>query len=98
MRLRVRAFFDSANSLPQNAPYRASCPKKKQAVPGETACLFQRERLPTQDLHQVQLIRPFAEELQVFVVNAWLATAVHPAGGPAIAVAVTVTRADAVNP
>jgi hypothetical protein len=48
--------------------------------------------------HQVQLIRPFADELQVFVVSECDATAVQPAGGPAIAVAVIVTFCDAVKP
>ena len=42
------------------------------------------------------MIRPFAEELQVFVVSVCEATAVQPAGGPTTAVAVTVTFCDAV--
>lgn len=48
--------------------------------------------------HQLQLIKPFADELQVLVVRVWLATAVHPAGGPTTAVAVTVTFCEGVNP
>ena len=54
--------------------------------------------LSTIEANQVQLIRPFAEELQVFVVNECVATAVQPAGGPAIAVAVIVTFWDGVKP
>ena len=41
---------------------------------------------------------PFAEELQVFVVSECDATAVHEAGGPATAVAVTVTFCEGVKP
>ena len=48
--------------------------------------------------HQVQLIRPLAEELQVFVVSVWVATADQPAGGPTIAVAAIVTFCDGVKP
>ena len=48
--------------------------------------------------NQVQLIKPLIEELQVFVVSVCVATAVQPAGGPATAVAVTVTFCDGVKP
>ena len=47
---------------------------------------------------QVQVIRPFAEELQVFEVSVCDAAAVHVAGGPATAVAVTVTFCEGEKP
>jgi len=48
--------------------------------------------------YQVQLIKPFAEELQVFAVSVCVATAVQLAGGPATAVNVTDTFCDGVKP
>ena len=48
--------------------------------------------------HHVQVIRPFADEAQVFGVSVWVAAAVQPAGGPATAVAVTVTFCEGVKP
>ena len=48
--------------------------------------------------NQVQLIKPFAEELQVFAVSVWVASAVQLAGGPATAVNVTDTFCDGVKP
>src|SRR5512141_346299 len=41
--------------------------------------------------YQVQVMRPLADELHVLVVSECVATAVQLAGGPATAVAVTVT-------
>ena len=52
----------------------------------------------TTEANQVQVIKPFAEELQVFAVNVWVASAVQPAGGPATAVNVTDTFCDGVKP
>jgi len=46
----------------------------------------------------VQTIKPFAEEEHVFAVNVCVAAAVQPAGGPTIAVAVTVTFCEGVKP
>ena len=43
-------------------------------------------------------MRPFADELQVFDVSVCVAVAVHVAGGPATAVAVTVTFCEGVKP
>jgi hypothetical protein len=48
--------------------------------------------------NQVQVIRPFAEELQVFAVSVWVAVATQLAGGPATAVNVTDTFCDGVKP
>ena len=47
---------------------------------------------------QVQVMRPAAEEAQVFAVSVWLAAACHEAGGPATAVAVTVTFCEGEKP
>jgi hypothetical protein len=44
------------------------------------------------------VIKPLTEELQVFVVSEWVATALQPAGGPTTAVAVIVTFCEAVKP
>ena len=49
-------------------------------------------------VNQVQVIRPFADELQVFVVSVCVAFAVQVAGGPATAVAVTVTFCEGEKP
>ena len=46
----------------------------------------------------MQVISPFAEELQVFAVSECVAEAVHEAGGPATAVAVTVTFCEGEKP
>ena len=43
-------------------------------------------------------MRPFADEEQVFEVSVWEAAAVHVAGGPATAVAVTVTFCEGEKP
>jgi hypothetical protein len=43
-------------------------------------------------------MRPFADELQVFVVSECVAEADHEAGGPGTAVAVTVTFCEARKP
>jgi hypothetical protein len=43
-------------------------------------------------------MRPFADELQVFAVSECEAAAVHEAGGPATAVAVTVTFCEGEKP
>ena len=68
--------------------------RDKSARRGDSAYL----PLPLHRHYQVQLIKPFAEELHVFVVSVCVATAVQPAGGPAIAVNVTVTFCDGVKP
>ena len=47
---------------------------------------------------QVQVIRPFTEEMHVFEVSEWVAEADQAAGGPTTAVAVTVTFCEAENP
>jgi len=47
---------------------------------------------------QVQVMRPFAEDEQVFEVSVCEAAAVHVAGGPATAVAVTVTFCEGEKP
>ncbi len=46
----------------------------------------------------MQVIRPFADELHVFVVSVCVAFAVHDGGGPATAVAVTVTFCEGEKP
>ena len=66
--------------------------KKEQAALLEAACSVKSGR------DQVQLIRPFAEALQVFAVSVCEATADQLAGGPATAVAVIVTFCDGVKP
>jgi hypothetical protein len=43
-------------------------------------------------------MRPLADEAHVFEVSVWLAAAVHEAGGPATAVAVTVTFCEGEKP
>ena len=46
----------------------------------------------------MQVMRPFADEEQVFVVSEWVAVAVQVAGGPTTAVAVTVTFCEGEKP
>ena len=46
----------------------------------------------------MQVIRPFADEEQVFAVSVWVACAVQLAGGPATAVNVTDTFCEGVKP
>ena len=53
---------------------------------------------PLKTADQVQVIRPLTEEAHVLVVSVCDAVADHPAGGPATAVAVTVTFCDGVKP
>ena len=48
--------------------------------------------------NQVQVIKPFADDEQVFEVSECVADAVHVAGGPVTAVAVTVTFAEGEKP
>ena len=48
--------------------------------------------------YQVQVMRPSDDELQVFDVSECVATAVQVAGGPATAVAVTVTFCEGRKP
>src|SRR5688500_3659354 len=50
------------------------------------------------EVDQVQVIRPLADEAQVFAVRVCEADAVHVAGGPATAVAVTVTFCEGEKP
>jgi hypothetical protein len=53
---------------------------------------------PPGERYQVQVMRPFADEEQVFEVSECVAAAVHEAGGPATAVAVTVTFCEGEKP
>jgi hypothetical protein len=57
-----------------------------------------RFRGPPQSSYQVQVIWPPADDEQVLVVSECDAAACHEAGGPATAVAVTVTLADGRKP
>ena len=54
--------------------------------------------IPTPEKYQVQVIKPLADELQVFDVSECDALAVHEAGGPVTAVAVTVTFCEGEKP
>jgi hypothetical protein len=76
----------------KRAPLRAD--KKIPASAGGTDAGI----LTSELLDQVQVIRPFADELQVLVVSVCEAAAVHEAGGPATAVAVTVTFCEGEKP
>ena len=53
---------------------------------------------PSRLFDQVQVIKPLTEDEQVLVVSECDATADHPAGGPATAVAVILTFCEAVKP
>ena len=54
--------------------------------------------IPASEKYQVQVINPLADELHVFDVSECDALAVHEAGGPVTAVAVTVTFCEGEKP